>query len=219
MSAPTQSNTAYKKRLISAMLQESALHNVSVPAPKPAKTWSFKFASGVAGLALLSATAVFLILFHRDASRNRTSTLVGVSEQKMAASSGPAEAPIAHDAAKASVAPVTAAPDARASVSRESSAPVSFEFKLTRSRAYQHIGTIEMRLLRMNLRRRTCDVAVRLADGQTLQKRAPLNKPVQLRSALSSEVFELSISTIARDSVTGTLSPLSAASNKAEQRP
>src|SRR3954468_24663988 len=95
MSAPTQSNTAYKKRLISAMLDEPAFHEVSGPAPKPAKTWSPKLVSAVAGLALLSAAGVFLLLFHRDAPGSVTTTLVGLAGKKMASSSGLAKVPLA----------------------------------------------------------------------------------------------------------------------------
>ena len=64
-------NSTYKKRVISAMLNEQSLEELSMSAPRPTShtpIWSWRISYIVIGLAILSAACVFLLLYRHDIS-------------------------------------------------------------------------------------------------------------------------------------------------------
>jgi hypothetical protein len=209
MRAPTQSNPVYKKRLISAMLEQPMFHEMSGAVSHQPRTLSTKAISLVVGLALLSALAVFALLYHHDTA---TASSPGVIAAVVApAESSGKAASIARDPAPS--APIEkSAPRAVSSsetgVSHSGDLAVSepVEFKIKRSRTYQTVGTIGIRLLRVNPRRRTCDLSIQLKNHRSLQRRLQLNRPLQLKPEPSSDSLHITISAIARDSIAGSLS-------------
>jgi len=198
MHVPTESNSMYKKRLITAMLDEPVFIEIAQPAPKWIPGWSPTLVAAAVGIALLSALGVFLFLYHHDVSASSSAAATTVRNGNGAVRPLTAE----HAAVKAP-----------ASIDHGAT-PV--EFKLKRSRTYQKIGTIGLRLVRVNTRRRTCDLSMQLSDRRVVQKRLLLNKPLQLKAATSSEPLQVSISGIGRDSVAGALSTLAASSDSAK---
>src|SRR6476469_7927303 len=90
MSAPTQSSPAYRRRLISAKLEEPPSWHVSPLSSISASLWSPKLVASVAGLASVSALGVFLFLFQHDASTSPSASplLIQAEENRNAAPVG-----------------------------------------------------------------------------------------------------------------------------------
>jgi hypothetical protein len=215
MHVPTESNSVYKKRLITAMLDEPVFSETRRPTPKLIPGWSPTLVAAAVGIALFSALGVFLFLYHNDASANSSAAATTVrGGNGVVGPSAPGHlAAVQQHTAKAAVSPAASSASAGGNVS--AAAPV--EFKLKRSRTYQKIGTIGLRLVRVNTRRRTCDLSVQLSDRRVVQKRLLLNKPLQLKSPTSTEPLQLSISGIGRDSVAGALSLLASSADATKQ--
>jgi hypothetical protein len=227
MPAPTQSNSAYKKRLISAMLEEPAFHEISHRVSNSPPTWSLKVISSVVGLSVFSALGVFLVLYHHDSSAASPSgtipAVVAALEGQGKTGSKVAD-PAAHKAINSEVARAEKSGPAAVSPADMSAAKVAgipvreaIEFKLKRSRTYQTVGAIGLRLLRVNPRRRTCDVSVQVKNRHSLQRRVQLNRPLELKPTPSADSLQLTVSAISRDSIAGSLSPLRAAVTAPQQ--
>lgn len=203
MSAPTQSSPMYKRRLINAMLEEPASRRPGLSSISLGP-WSTKLVAAVAGLALVSALGVFLFLFHRDASASPSaSPLLLQAEPNRDAG------PVAGDDVPSS--------EARISADQNVPAAAALQFSLKRSRAFQNVGPIGIRLLRVNLRRRTCDVTMRLNNHRIVQRRLLLNRPLEVRHEASAEPLRILVSSIAKDSIAGVVASSSADSSPAKR--
>jgi hypothetical protein len=215
MSASIQSNPAYKRRLISAMLEQPASRRQARASSDYAANWSPKLVAAVAGLALVSATGMFLFLFHQDASADLTSRPVAQAVQTQNANGLPEE----HD--RASIPVPGAAPSgsfaARNVVDRNVSSPAPLEFNLKRSRKFENVGPIGIRLLRVNVRRHTCDLTVRLNNHRIVQRRLVLNKSLEVRLDRSAEPLQITVSSITRYSISGLGASPSATSELAKR--
>lgn len=215
MSASIQSNPAYKRRLISAMLEQPASRRLTRASSEYAANWSPKLVAAVAGLALVSASGMFLFLFHRDASADLTSRSVAHAVQTQNANGRPEE----HD--RASITVPGAEPSgsfaARNVADHNGSSPASLEFNVKRSRSFENVGPIGIRLLRVNLRRHTCDLTMRLNGHRIVQRRLVLNKPLEVRQEPSAEPLQITVSSMARYSITGVVASPSATSEIAKR--
>jgi hypothetical protein len=196
------------------MLQEPA--SPHVPGPY-ALSWSPKLVAAVAGLALVSAASMFLFLFHHDASAHLTNPPVSEAVETRNANRVAEEPVVATETVPGTAASSgTFAARNVADQNVSSAAPV--EFTLKRSRKFENVGPIGIRLLRVNLRRRTCDLTMRLNNHRIVQRRLVLNKPLEVRPERSAEPLQIMVSCIARSSITGLMaSPSSANSNLAKR--
>jgi hypothetical protein len=215
---PTESNFVYKKRLITAMLEEPVFSEISRPAPKFIPGWSPKVVAAAVGIALFSGLGVFLFLYHHDASAGSSAAATALGDVRGPGMSSTHENVAVSqqdtgDRVKLAVLPANPA----ASIDHDVSRLTPLEFKLKRSRTYQKIGTLGLRLVRVNPRRRTCDLSIQLSDRRVVQRRLLLNKPLQLKPPTSSEPLQLSILGIGRDSVAGALSVLPPSSDAPTQ--
>jgi hypothetical protein len=217
MSASIQSNAGYKRRLISAMLQEPASCHVPGSLSFYAANWSPKLVAAVAGLALVSAAGMFLFLFHHDASAaDPTSRPVAQAAQIRNGNDGVAgEQLVASESVPGAVA--SGAFTARNVADHNVTSAAPLEFSLKRSRNFETVGPIGIRLLRVNLRRRTCDLTVRLSNHRIVQRRLVLNKPLEVKQQRSAEPVQIIVSSIARSSVTGLVGIPSTNSNLAKR--
>lgn len=195
MPVSTQSDPAYKKRRIIAMLEEPAFRELSHSIEHPPLTWSPRFVCAVIGLACLCALSVFLVLYHHDAS------------------TASASAPAAVVARPTEVQAKAASPAQGQEVAgtRSLSVPEPFEFKLKRSAKYQTVGPVGLRLLRVSLRRRVCDLSIQLEGHRRLQRHLQLNRPLQFKATPSGNPLEITVSSLSRDSAAGSLATVSAA--------
>ena len=200
MSAPTQSSPMYKRRLINAMLEEPGPRRLRGLPSISLRPWSTKLVAAVGGLALVSGLGVFLFLFHHDASASPSASplLVRAEPNRDAA-------PLAGEHVASSEAWIPADQNAPAAA--------SLQFNLKRSRAFQKIGPIGIRLLRVNLRRRTCDVTMRLNNHRIVQRRLLLNRPLEVRHEASAQPLRILVSSIAKDSIAGVVATSSADSS------
>lgn len=219
MHVPTESNSVYKKRLITAMLEEPVFSEVRQPAPKLIPGWSPTLVAAAVGIALFSGLGVFSFLYHHDASAgSAAAAATAMGEGNGAARPSAQELFTAGQKKAASGTQAAVSPaNPPASVDRDVSRPAPVEFKLKRSRSYQRIGAIGLRLVRVNARRRTCDLSMQLSDRRIVQKRLLLNKPLQLKLPKSTEPLQLLVSEIGRDSVAGAVSTLAASSEATTQ--
>jgi len=151
----------------------------------------------VVGLAVLSALGVFLVMYHHDRSAvlspGPVTAVASSADERSKAGSLPKEE-------------AGAVQKPAAYAANDLSVPAPVEFKLKRSRTYQDVGPVGMRLLRVNLRRRACDLIIQLNGGRTLQKHAQLNRASQFKVKPSAEPLQITVSGIGRDSVAGFLS-------------
>jgi len=198
MSASTQSTPAYKKRRIVAMLEQPVFPEMSHPVENSSLTWSPKFVSAVIGLACLCGVSVFLILYHHDASAASAAGRVAVTAAPGKGKASPAHG---HD---------VTAKEHDVAAHRGVSVPEPVEFKVKRSAKYQAVGPLGLRLIRVNLKRRVCDVSIQLEGHRRLQRHLQFNRPFQFKPKPSGDAMEITISGVSRDSVAGSLTALSA---------
>ena len=104
-----------------------------------------------------------------------------------------------------------------ASAANDLSVTAPVQFKLKRSRTYEDVGPVGMRLLRVNLRRRACDLILQLNGGRTLQKHAQLNRASQFKVKGGAGPLQITVSEIGRDSVAGFLSAVPARATPARK--
>lgn len=190
MSARTQTSPAYKRRLISAKLEEPASWHVSPLSSISASLPSPKLIASVAGLASVSALSVFLFLFQHDASTSPSASplLIQAEENRNSVAVGGEHVPSS---------------EARNSADQNIPPAVPVEFKLKRSRTFEKIGPVRVRLLRVNLRRRTCDLIMQFSNRRSVQRRLQLNRPLEVRPEPRAEPLQITVSSIARDSIAG----------------
>jgi hypothetical protein len=190
MSAPTQSSPAFKRRLISAKLEEPASWHVSPLSSISASLRSPKLVASVAGLASVSALSVFLFLFQHDASTSPSASPLVIQAEESRNS-----VPVGGEHVPSS--------EARNSAGQNLAFTAPVEFKLKRSRTFEKIGPVRVRLLRVNLRRRTCDLIMQFSNHRTVQKRLQMNRPVEVRSEPRALPLQITVSSISKDSIAG----------------
>jgi hypothetical protein len=190
MSAPTQSSPAYRRRLISAKLEEPASWHVSPLSSVSASLPSPKLVASVAGLASVSALSVFLFLFQHDASTSPSASplLIQAEESRNPVPVGGEHVPSS---------------EARTSAGQNTAFSAPVEFKLKHSRTFEKIGPVRVRLLRVNLRRHTCDLIMQFSNHRSVQRRLQLNRPLEVRPEPRARPLQITISSIARDSISG----------------
>ena len=201
MHAPVPSSSTYKRRIVNAMLE----HRVIYEAPRSGldryRHWSPKVISSVVGLCFLSGASVFLLLYHRDNAaalnaRQVTTVTARSDDQPKATAVGQGQAADLHKPAESSA----------VRVPEHVSLPGRVEFNIKRSRGYQTVGEFGLRLLRVNPRRRICDVSIQLKNRRTLQKRLQVARPLQFKPTPSADSLEIMVSAISKDSIAGSLS-------------
>ncbi len=150
--------------------------------------------AGVA-VALLCAIGVFYLFFHRN---RPVISQVTVSQSPVAA---PTPAPVQQSAAPA---PEAAPPPAKEAVAPGRPAPEPVSFSLKRSKLFEKIGSIRLRLVKAIPKRRTCDLYI-AAGGPSYQKQAHLNKPVQIDLPNGSGSVKLMVTNIGADGISGSV--------------
>ncbi|OPZ63805.1 MAG: hypothetical protein BWY85_01507 [Firmicutes bacterium ADurb.Bin506] len=81
-----------------------------------------------------------------------------------------------------------------------------FEFKLAKSRQFQRVGDISVKLKKADRKRNRYTVEV-LADDKTTEKKdKTINEPVQFYTARARQPYELVVNTVDRDLIVGYLS-------------
>jgi hypothetical protein len=80
--------------------------------------------------------------------------------------------------------------------------PVSFRIK--RSKVFEKVGPIRLRLLKANTRWNTCNLYIN-SGGPSYQKQAHLNKPVQIDLPNGSGSAELVVTSIKGDQISGSV--------------
>ena len=145
-----------------------------------------------AGVALLCATAVFLVMVvHGDAFAARAVETVPKSAASLPARPAP---PVAARTVTAS----TAVPAAKQIQSGR-----RLVFSLTPSRHFQHLGTVGVQVRRIDARHRNYDVTLLVNRRRTTKRRVRLNEPIALKSTKAGVVSELVVNEIERDRVSG----------------
>ena len=145
-------------------------------------------------MALLCAVGVFYLFFHRD---RPAVSQVTVSQSPVVA---PTPAPVQQIAAPA---PEAAPPPAKEAAS-DRSAPEPVSFSLRRSKVFEKIGSIRLRLIKAIPKRRACDLYI-AAGGPSYQKQAHLNKPVQINLPDGNGSVELTVTSIGADGISGSV--------------
>lgn len=186
------------------MLEEPMFREASRPVENSTRSWSPKFASAVVGLACLCALSVFLLLYHHDAAAS------ALAPAPVFASQAEGQGKAGSAAQGQEVAAQNTAERRNVAANRSVSIPEPFDFKIKRSLKYQTVGPVGLRLVRVNPRRRVCDVSIQLEGHRRLQRRLQLKRPFRFKPAPSGEAVEITIAGLSRDSVAGSLSTLSA---------
>jgi hypothetical protein len=181
------------------MLEDPVIYEAPRSGLNRYRNWSPKVISSVVGLCFLSGASVFLLLYHRDnaaALRPVTTVTARTEDQPRATAVGQGQAVDLHNPAESSA----------VRVPEHVSLPGRVEFNIKRSRSYQTVGDYGLRLLRVNPRRRICDVSIQLKNRRTLQKRLQVARPLQFKPTPSADSLEIMVSAILKDSIAGSLS-------------
>ena len=148
-------------------------------------------------VAALCATCVFFLLCQRDNSRflavsNPTKTVSVRQATQSALSLSP----------RADEGPSQPAPAA---------APQRVDFRLRRSRSFQTVGPIKLRLLRINVRRSNADLSLMVNGRRMDRTHVGLDKPVQIGGGKGSGTpVALVLSSLTKESVSGYVTASSA---------
>ena len=157
-----------------------------------------RFIYSGAAVALLCALAAFYFLFRWDRSP--------VPKARVTAAS-PVAAPAPTQTSTASVAAPVISPPKEAPKQQEpprESLPEPVQFRVKRSKAFEKVGPIRLRLVKANPKWNTCDLYIS-SGGPSYQKQLHLNKPVQidLRDGVGSA--ELVVTSIRADQISGSV--------------
>lgn len=200
MPAPTQNTSTYKRRVISAMLEGPAA-DAPPRGDAPRGILSREIVYWVFALAFISAAGVFFLLYTRDSS---AITGAGVASISAPQNSNPASLPVVRSASPSpaeQTKPAAAPPLPTEDTSVKNVDSESLPFKITRSRVYQNVGPIGVRLLRVDLKRRTCDLSFRSKDHRYAQRRFQVNRALQVKVGRNATVVDVTVSSLARDSI------------------
>jgi len=187
-----------RQRLVDAMLtNEDAGHSVSDGLLAEPSGFGSTYLFG-AGISIFCAVAMFLFLYGRDKSMVSTALTSEVEQQRAFAATPATDSRLAPPSGSASPASRTGLPDlvqgAKGSTGSNphgtQSAPGTV-FNLTRSRTFQDLGSLGLKLLRVNLRRGLCDVVIRTTPSRVVQRRLRLHKTVQIAQADGPSTIEV----------------------------
>jgi hypothetical protein len=148
-------------------------------------------------VAALCATCVFFLLCQRDNSRflavsNPTKT-IKVTQQTQLALARPQST------------------DEHASQPAPAPAPQRLDFRLHRSRSFQTVGPVKLRLLRINVRRSNADLSLMVNGRRTDRTHVGLDKPLQIGGGKGSgKPIAIVLSSLTKESVSGYLTASSA---------
>ena len=142
--------------------------------------------------ALLCALAVFFVLFHREQP----------AVPKARATAGPVAVPVPVQTPASSVAEPVASPPVEAPKQQEP-APEAVQFRMKRSKSFERVGPIRLRLVKANPKRNVCDLYI-ASGGPSYQKQVHLNKPVQIDLSSAGSV-ELVVTSIRTDQINGSV--------------
>jgi hypothetical protein len=145
---------------------------------------------------LICTLAAFFALFHgTNSAVPRTRATVGP------VAAAPAQVP-AQTSASRVAAPV--APPPTEGAKQQEPAPEPVQFRLKRSKAFEKIGPIRLRLVKANPKRDVCDLYL-TSGGPAYQKQVHLNKPVQIDLPDGAGSAELVMTSIKADQVSGSV--------------
>jgi hypothetical protein len=142
--------------------------------------------------AFLCALAVLFVLFRREHP--------AVPKARVTAgpvASAPVQTPVSSDPA-----PV-ASPPAETPKQQEP-APEAVQFRMKRSKSFEKVGPIRLRLIKANPKRNVCDLYV-ASGGPSYQKQVHLNKPVQIDLSDGAGSAELVVTSIRTDQINGSV--------------
>ena len=159
-------------------------------------------------VAILCASCVFFVLCQRD-----NSWFLAISNPLHPAtpklSEQPASVPVPRDAMPPSADAIStrSATDSgstqQARLYPENPNSQRVQFRLRRSRFFQTVGPLKLRLARTNLRRSNADLSL-MVDGHRLDRQVALDKPVQVTQPNGSgKSFEIVLSGLSREGVSG----------------
>ncbi len=146
-------------------------------------------------VAILCASSVFFILCQRDNSR-------------FLAISNPLKTTAANASARPAISvtapPLPAKPADSTAVLPQPTAPQRVLFRLRRSKSFQTVGPIKVRLLRINLRRSNADLSVMVNGRRFDRSHVALDRPLQVASSKGSgPSVELVLNAVTREGVSG----------------
>jgi hypothetical protein len=144
-------------------------------------------------MALLCAFVMFYFLFRQDHP----------SAPPTRAMTGPVAAPAPAQASVSNVPAPVASPPKEVPKQQEPP-PEPVQFRIKRSKSFEKVGPIRLRLVKANLKWSTCDLYVN-AGGSSYQKQAHLNRPVQIELPDSAGSAELVVTGIRADQISGSV--------------
>ncbi len=146
--------------------------------------------------AIVCALTLFLALSRHDHTpppQERASAVPVTAPLSAATASLPAQA-----------LPPTASPAITPPAPEPSKVEEPVQFRLKRSKAFERVGPIRLRLLRANTRWNTCELYIN-SGGPSYQKQAHLNKPVQINLPEGTGAAELLVTSIRADQISGSV--------------
>lgn len=147
--------------------------------------------------ALLCASVILFVLYRQG----QPSVSQGHADVRPVKAPSPTAAP-AQASAPASSAPVVS-PTAE-KPKQQGPPPEPVQFRIKRSKIFEKVGPIRLRLLKANTRWNTCDLYIN-SGGPSYQKQAHLNKPVPIDLPDGSGAAELVVTSIKGDQVSGSV--------------
>jgi len=212
MATTAPKRSLYRQRRIDAMLQEgtttsspplkdSSSAQQTPPGPQspgrkqalPLRSSRLPFLYIVIAAVLLGTLTVFLLLFRRD----------GPPASKAQIPIGPVASPAPAQASAPSVPAPVASPSVEAPKQPEP-APEPVQFKIKRSKSFEKIGPIRLRLIRTFPKRNVCELYV-ASGGPSYQKQVHLDKPVQIDLLNGAKSAELVVTSIKADQISGSV--------------
>ena len=214
MATTAPKRSPYKQSRIDAMLNEEATNSPlpssnssrvpqsfspasSSPQPRALSSGRSRPPFVLLGIAtaLLCILVVFFILFrqnHTPASQARTivSPVTKPAPAPAQASLPTVPAPV--------ISPTTEAPK------QQEPLPEPVQFRIKRSKTFEKVGPVRLRLLKANPKRNTCDLYIS-SSGPAYQKQAHLNKPVQIDLRDGAGSAELVVTAIKADQISGSV--------------
>ena len=142
---------------------------------------------------ILCAAVIFFVLSRRDhAPAPQAHTTVN-----------PVTVPAPAQASAPAVSTPVASP-AQETPKQQEPPPEPVQFRIKRSKAFEKVGPIRLRLVKANTRWNTCDLYIN-SGGSSYQKQAHLNKPVQIDLHNGAASAELVVTGIKADQISGSL--------------
>ena len=212
MATTAPKRSTYRQRRVDVMLNEGA---ASSPPPLPSAPQARQnlspashspqsqifssirprllFALGGIAAALLCAVLIFFALFRHDHAP--------ASQARITVNPVTAPAPVQ---ASAPAAPMPLVSPEKETPKQQDPLAEPVQFRIKRSKAFEKIGPIRLRLLKANTRWNTCELYIN-SGGPSYQKQAHLSKPVQIDFPNSAGPVELIVTGIKSDQISGSV--------------